>query len=725
MVTDSAGVQTGLPGIDIYIPASGEKTVTDAEGYFSFTPVGEGHMDIVARFSAGDSNVFMYHPPHVTFPVLVKEIKQTGDVVVKGKKSDSHIQSKGIRKTEILNEGEFKKAACCTLSESFETNNTVEVSNADGVSGIRQVEMLGLSGRYVLMTRDNIPVIRGLNVLTGLDQIPGPMVSGVHIAKGAGSVTNGYEGMTGGINYAQKSEPEDPKLFLNGYISSQARAEGNLILSQRLNKRTFNYGYLHYHSRFMAQDFGKDGYADIPVGDMFYVGDILKFYGKKSEGQFGVSYTKGIRKGGDVHGLHDDVANGTLFRFRLEEERAEAFAKLGIFLNEDGTSSIGNILVVSQTRSKAELNNLIGRNYDGVQRNISYTGLWGTPDEKLWGFKSGVNLVYDDVEEMYHDSFGKSYDPSRTEFSAGVFSEVVYKAEKLHWILGLRADHNNLYGAFLTPRFHLKYDITKNQQFHFQAGMGRRTPWVFADNLPVLISNRKLVLDHMNAATGSKGAAYGLQQEQAINAGISYTWHLMVFKLPSTLSADGFYTHFLNQTVADRDADPTLLVIQNQKGNATGMFQLDWNVKPHRRIDIKLSYRYVNSQMVLGGIQRLQTMQAPHRGLLVAGYETRSKWFFDFVTQLNSPKRMPSTLVLAENNRRDSYSPWYSILNFQIRKDIKSWEFYTGVENILNVIQKDPVLDITENNVKYFDAAFAWGPTMGRNLYFGFRFKIK
>ena len=67
------------------------------------------------------------------------------------KERGAHFSGKGVGLTEILTETEFKKAACCTLSESFELSNTVEVSNADGVSGIKQVEMLGLAGKYVLM----------------------------------------------------------------------------------------------------------------------------------------------------------------------------------------------------------------------------------------------------------------------------------------------------------------------------------------------------------------------------------------------------------------------------------------------------------------------------------------------------------------------------------------------------------------------------------------------
>ncbi|MEK0440584.1 MAG: hypothetical protein RLZZ504_1500, partial [Bacteroidota bacterium] len=40
------------------------------------------------------------------------------------KERGAHFSGKGVGLTEILTETEFKKAACCTLSESFELSNT-------------------------------------------------------------------------------------------------------------------------------------------------------------------------------------------------------------------------------------------------------------------------------------------------------------------------------------------------------------------------------------------------------------------------------------------------------------------------------------------------------------------------------------------------------------------------------------------------------------------------
>lgn len=719
VLLDSAGIQKGIAQVQIYIPATKSITYTDSDGFFTFdTPI-EGHMEIIARFSASDSSVFMYHPPHVVFPVLIKTWIEFKEIQIRAEKSASTISGRGIQKIEILNEGEFKKAACCILGESFETTNSVEVNNSDGVSGIRHVEMLGLAGKYVLMSRNTMPLLRGFALLNGLNQVPGPMVAGVNIAKGAGSVVSGFEGITGGIDYALKAEDTDPRLFVNAFANSQQRYEGNVVWKQNINRHIYNHTYLHYGQQQHFTDKGKDQITDMPKYNRIFVGDQLRFSAKKMEGMLGGIYVNEQRQGGDVHGFHSQLPQN-YFRFDHKEEKTELWAKLGIFLNEDASKSIGNIFTATQNNSSATLNNINNRNWKGQQQSLSYTGMYGSPEEELWSIRTGVHVNYDKVSETFTDSNLIKFSPKREEFSAGVFGELVYKTEKFMAVMGGRIDHNNLYGNYFTPRLHIKYSKNNSQSLHLQAGVGRRTSWIFIENLPLLISNRNLNV----LGDGSK-KAYGLDQEKAFNGGISYVKNGVVFNQNSTFTVDAFYTYFFNQVIADRDANAKEIIIRNESGNQTWMAQAEWMLKPHRRLDIKLSYRFVYSQMFLAGQNRLQTMQSPHRILNVINYQTRKKWFFDLITQVNSSKRLPITSANPEAFQMPEYSPWYTIVNALVRKDIKNFELYAGSENIFNVLQKNPVLGGNNASSPYFDAAYAWGPTMGRNVYVGFRWKMK
>ena len=139
-------------------------------------------------------------------------------------------------KTEILNERSLMKAACCNLSESFETNPSIDVNFADAITGTKQIQMLGLSGQYAQITKENMPYLRGLASNYGLTFIPGSWIQSIQLSKGVGSVINGYESFTGQINTELQNPLKSDKLNFNTYINENARNEYNLNLSRQLNK---------------------------------------------------------------------------------------------------------------------------------------------------------------------------------------------------------------------------------------------------------------------------------------------------------------------------------------------------------------------------------------------------------------------------------------------------------------------------------------------------------
>ena len=111
------------------------------------------------------------------------------------------ISSKSILSQELISEVELRKAACCDLSESFETNASISASFTDAVTGTRQIKLLGLEGPYALYTRGNLQTMGGLSSVLGLALIPGAWIQSIQLTKGPGSVVNGAGAMSGQINY--------------------------------------------------------------------------------------------------------------------------------------------------------------------------------------------------------------------------------------------------------------------------------------------------------------------------------------------------------------------------------------------------------------------------------------------------------------------------------------------------------------------------------------------
>lgn len=168
--------------------------------------------------------------------VLQKSIELQG-VEITAKDNGSYISQLKPLKTEVLTTNELRKNACCNLSESFESNPTVDVAFSDAVTGAKQIQLLGLSGVYVQTLTDVLPSLRGLATTYGLTYIPGSWIESIQMNKGTGSVANGYESITGQINVELKKPEISDKLFVNLYTNSEQRGEANVLWSHRLNSK--------------------------------------------------------------------------------------------------------------------------------------------------------------------------------------------------------------------------------------------------------------------------------------------------------------------------------------------------------------------------------------------------------------------------------------------------------------------------------------------------------
>src|SRR5687767_2624918 len=187
--------------------------------------------------------LFMLAIPVITLSQEVKEkaLKDTTkpriltDVLIEGNRRPSYISSNPI-KTEVISSLELKKAACCDLAGCFETQASVQPQTTNIITNSKELRILGLSGIYNQVLVDGFPMIQGLTYTYGISSIPGPLVENIFVAKGAASVLQGYESISGQINVLTKEPDKADKLFLNGYINSFAEKHINAFYSAKKNK---------------------------------------------------------------------------------------------------------------------------------------------------------------------------------------------------------------------------------------------------------------------------------------------------------------------------------------------------------------------------------------------------------------------------------------------------------------------------------------------------------
>jgi len=712
---------TVVPGVVIVWDKTSINAVTDENGNFKIPVSSETNK---LRIQAvGYENQLMEIKDTSRFLLLtLKTGNELKEVEIVYYTNGTEISYLNPIKMEVLNERSLMKAACCNLSESFETNPSIDVNFADAVSGTKQIQMLGLSGQYAQITKENMPYLRGLANNYGLTFVPGTWIQSIQLSKGAGSVINGYESFTGQINTELQNPEKSDKLNFNTYVNENARNEYNLNLSRRLNQK-WSMGLLsHVSYNPLVQDLNKDGFADIPTGRQYNFMNKYSYQsGKGFEAQFGGGYLKDERSGGQYKAPVKNYSDTLpLYKLGLDNEKWEVYSKTGyVFKKHPGTS-----MGLQLSYLNHEQHNFYGNNkYNGLQKtfyaNYIFQGIIGSTDNT---YKVGASFMNDNINENFN-----LYKYRRREQVGGVFLEFAKNyREKFNMIAGIRADQHNYYGMFFTPRLHLRYAFTQNSILRFSGGRALRTANIFTDNAYLMASSRQWFVESSDLAL-----PYGLKAETGWNYGLNFTQKFKINYRDAYITIDAYRTDFTNQVVTDIDFNTQEVHIYNLKGPSySNTFQFEFNMEPRKRFFMKTAYRYVDTKVQYKQGLLQKAMVSEHRAFINFSYETKnSHWLFDFTTQYNGAKRLPSTQTNPDEYRRAKFSPDFFNLLGQITyvTKIKKADFnvYLGVENLLNYKQSNPIVASDLPYSKYFDASMVWGPVYGRMLYAGLRFKIK
>lgn len=714
-VTDPAD-KTGIVGATVSAP--GINTVADWAGKFEMDIPDSVTRIVVSYVGYETDTVPVSGSSHVT--IMLKRQRALKEVTIESRKKSTEISMLGSVKVEKIGSKELMKAACCNLSESFETTPSVDVGFTDAVSGYKQIQMLGLAGSYTSFTRENIPDIRGLAAITGLTFTPGAWVESMQLSKGAGSVVNGFEGTAGQINieWRKPFADKEPSVYLNGYQSTQGRTEGNLVLSHKFSESVSSNLLLHGRSDWGKVDQNGDGFLDQPLGNTF-VGSNRWFFFDKS----------GFEIQGGVKGIYLDNTGGQKnFKEDTPQVEGNPWGYLQNIKRIEGWAKIGKVFVAKPWKSMGLQLSAVyhdqdskygSREYAAKQKSFYANYIFQTIISNSNNIiKGGASFIADNYDENFT---GTTY--KRNEYVPGAFVEYSYSyLTKFNVVAGFRADYHNLFGAFVTPRLHIRYAPVSNSVFRASVGRAQRTANVFAENLGYLASSRSYII-----AAGDADKPYGLNPEVAWNMGLNFTQKFMLNYRDGAFSVDYYYTNFNNQVVVDIEK-PGEVRFYNLDGKSFAhSFQAQLDYEPIRKLDVRLAYRYYNVHNTYNGEEKLKPLVAAHRAFVNVGYETNNSWKFDYTVQWVGPKRLPARFSHHHTILDESYSPSFVQMNAQISK---SWndgniEVYAGGENLTGYMQHDLITAADAPFSHAFDGALIWGPGMGRNIYVGFRYKLK
>ena len=642
--------------------------------------------------------------------ILLYSDKLLPEILIEYRKNGHSISRLKTLHVEELTAIELRKAACCNLSESFETNASVDVNITDAVSGAKKIQMMGLDGVYTQIQMENIPYLRGLESAFGLSSLSGTWIESIQITKGTGNVVNGYESMAGLVNLELKKPDEMEKIYLNVYQNIFGRSEFNFNKGIILNPK-WSTGFLgHVSSTYGNIDRNKDAFRDLPTGDNTAFMNRWAYKGKKMEAQFGINFYRDRKVGGQTSFFRneenqvDTINYGVL----INSKHIDIYGKTGFF----GKRPMQSLGIVYNIKHQ-EIDGFFGlKNFSGLEKrgyiNVIYDDIIGTSDHTI---KIGTSFVAIDISQK-----ADTLSQKRMELVPGIFAEYTYTGRRLTGVFGSRYDYHSIFREQFSPRVHLKYLLSEMTDLRFTAGKGWRVPNFIIDNISLLASSKQWI------------APSETKPEISWNIGGSLVHEMKIFERKASISLDFYHTRFENQLIVDRDDAINAIVFSNLKNSSfSNSFQTEFSFSLIKNLDIRLAYKFLDVQAKYGNEMRQQVMIPRQRGFVNIAYITRNKrWEYDFTCSVFSPSRLPiqrdfsnDTLLIS-----DLKSPIYAMINAQITHIYKKFDFYLGGENLTNSTQKNPIIDAANPFGSKFDATNIYMPITGINIYVGIRYAI-
>jgi outer membrane receptor for ferrienterochelin and colicins len=723
-----------LPGASIYWKDTSVNTTSDNDGAFTIPHNLDNKYLVISYVGYITDTIVIQSPQTISHKMTIEKNNELSEVVVdKTRKSLERSQLKTANVT-TMGSKELLKAACCNIAESFETNPSIDVNFTDALTGTKQIKMLGLTSPYLLIAEENIPSIRGASQVYGLSFVPGTWVESIQITKGAGSVVNGYESISGQINYELLKPVNDLPFFLNAYGDTGSRFELNTHFNKKVSDKWSSSLFLHGNARVSKNDMNDDGFLDNPVGKQFNIMNRWQYTdAEKGWVSFlNFRYMRDEKQGGQVDFDPDtDKFTTNHWGSQINTDKADVSAKLGYVFPDMPYQSIG----LQTAFNWHKQDSYFGFNQYDIEQKSVYSNLIFNSiiSNTLNKFATGVNFTYDDYNEyvfvnQFNGFNGTKYD--RIDNSAGAFFEYTYdNAANFSAVLGGRVDVHNRLGTFFTPRMHLRYNPWKSATVRASAGRGKRAANIFAENQALFGSSRML----QPLTNGGSGKIYGLNPEIAWNYGVSFVQNVPLFGKNAEFVVDFYRTDFSKQVVVDLYASPQQALFYNLNGKSyANSLQLEFNLEITHHINVRTAYKYydIKTDFASTGNQE-RPLQAKNRFFANFAYESHvheggGQWKFDATYNLMGKQRLPYTGSNPAEYQMGDYSPSFSLFNAQVTRSFSSvFELYAGGENIGNYQQKKAILGADDPFGAYFDSSIVYAPIFGQMYYVGLRFKMK
>ena len=695
-------------------------------------------------------------------------------VVIESAQRGNYAKSSGITRDEQISFAGLCKMACCSLAESFENSASVTVGYSDAISGARQIKMLGLAGTYTQILDENRPIMQGAGAAYGLSYTPGMWLNSIQVSKGVSSVTAGHEAITGQINLEHRKPTDDERLFLNVYFDSELRPEINLSSAIPLTKDKSLSTVIMAHGSMhpMAHDDNGDMFVDTPKSHQINVAN--KWLWQTENGvqlRWGWKYLQENRLGGShsyvknyskklyEQMIENPMQDPALYGSNIFNQNINGYVKLGLPVGPERTfTGDPNDAVQNNFAMVLDYDNYLTDSYFGIntidveEHTSRFNATYAHYFSQHSSLNVGASLYFRAMNNNYlQKRIGEDNLPTENWsfvgnamlIEPGVFAEYTYQLEdKFSLVVGLRGDYSIVKGKYyydvkpeplITPRSHIKWNITPRTTLRASAGLGYRRQNLITDNIWMMTTSRNITTADLHN---------DMEWAATFGGSIAQTFRLAGDD-QATISFDYFRTQFFNTMVFDQERTNNTIAIYNLEAkhgkSFTDNYQIDFNWTPFKGFDLFATFRYTNAKMTIQDekgnkyfVERPLTSR--YKGLINIQYAVR-RWVFDVTAQLNGPMRLPE-LAYDPTSDEDTganaakavsdptLSKVYPMFFAQISYKISNFTIYAGCENIGNFKQKQPIQGYDKPYEPGFNSSVVWGPLSGIKGYIGIRLNI-
>lgn len=713
----------------VYLKGANLGAITSISGYFEIKGIPEGSHWFFASLQGYQSDsvlISLQANQTRSLQFVLKPIDLNLDeVVVTGTLKETYLSDSPVA-IDIITPKLFQKNPTPNIYEALNMVNGVRPQMQCNVCNTGDIHINGMEGPYTMVMIDGMPIVSALGTVYGLMGIPNSIIQRVEIQKGPASTLYGSEAIGGLINVITKSPSNAPLLSFDFFGTSYQEFNADLGVKYRLGKRVsglLSSNIYHFDKRW---DYNKDNFTDVTLQKRMAFFNKLGFEhrsGKSSH--LALRYYYEDRWGGEMNWDKkfrggDSIYGESIYTNRFEIIGLSPLAKgtnLQYSFNyHDQNSAYGNTPFLATQ--------LIG--FAQVTKNIQREN-----HDWMLGLASRY-IHYDDntcvTEKLEEDSCVRNM-PTVT-ILPGIFIQDEIRLGAKHTLLaGLRYDYNSNHGHILSPRINWKWAMNEFHTLRLGIGNGYRVVNLFSEDHAAFNGARDVVI------------VDELKPEQSWSANLNHSAFFGFDKAYLTLETNLFYTYFSNKIVADYFTDHTKVIFDNLHGygiNRGGGVQMHLNFNFPLKIGAGFTYTdiYLREKDSLGLMTRSRQVQTPPFTAIYSMSYTLKK--IRLRVDLTGNVYSPMLLPVLPNDYRPDHSPWFTLLNIQLTKELgKNWELYAGVKNLLNFLPKeDPIMrphdpfdkyaadPVSNPNAYTFDPGYNYAPLQGIRFFGGVRINL-